>query len=210
MVTAERAETKPTKTVKRLYLLQLQARNLLSRTTDISQNTLEQIDKGLSNQWIRKISVYGLDGNKYCHVGLELTIDWQTYSLLISVWGETLPVKQTVFRENNLAPEVQNAIAVFNQAVIEECLRTEWRVVYPKGLDWAYIDRELGFSPCPPLTWAGKVEKQAYPVPELPELTVTFSEAVPEEVRAESPASLPEKDERKDQGLFDQIKFAFG
>jgi hypothetical protein len=110
------------------------------------------------------------------------------------LWGETVSVNKTVFSEDNLAPEVGNGITVFNQAVIEEYLRTEWRVSYDKGLDREQINRELGFRPCSPLTWAGKIRKQAFKVEEFPELTVTFYEAVPEE-------SL---------GLSDRIKDAFG
>jgi hypothetical protein len=186
MVTAERAErqtfseTQQTTTVPRRWLLTVQVRNLLSRTIVISQNTLEKIDKGLRNRWIETVSVYGLDGQTRCHVGLELTIDWHTYSLQVVLWGETVSVNKTVFTEDNLAPEVQNAIVVFNQAAIEERLTTEWRVSYAPGVDVERIRRELGFGPCPPLTWAGKIKKQAFPVKEFPELTVTFSEAVPE------------------------------
>jgi hypothetical protein len=180
MVTAERAETQQTTTVPRRWLLTVQVRNLLSRTTVISQNTLEKFDKGLRNQWIQTIGVYGLDRRNRCRVGLELTIDWHTYSLQVVLWGETVSVHKTVFTEDNLVPEVGNGITVFTQAVIEERLRTEWRVIYPKGLDRERIDRELGFGPCPPLTWAGKIRKQVFKVKEFPELTVTFSEAVPE------------------------------
>jgi hypothetical protein len=200
MITAVKSESRQTTTVPRYWLLTVQVRNLLSRTTDISQNTLEKIDKGLRNQWLQTIGVYGLDSKGRCHVGLKLTIDWETYSVQVLVWGETVSVNKTVFAEDNLAPEVGNCIRVFTQAVIEECLRTEWRVGYPKCADEARIDRELGLKTAPPLTWAGKIRKQVFSVAELPELTVTFFEAVPE----------PEQDDGKDKGLFDQIKDAFG
>jgi hypothetical protein len=180
VTTTERAETQQTTTVPRRWLLTVQVRNQLSRSTDIRQTTLEKFDKGLRNQWLETIGVYGLDRRNRCRVGLELTIDWQTYSLQVVLLGETVSVNKTVFTEDNLAPEVQNAIVVFNQAVIEERLRTEWQVIYPKALDRERINRELGFRPCPPLTWAGKIRKQAFKVAEFPELTVTFSEAVPE------------------------------
>jgi hypothetical protein len=142
------------------------------------------------------------------HVGLKLTIDWHRYSLQVELWGETVSVNKTIFVEDNLAPEVLNGIIVFNQAVMEQRLKTDWRVAYPKDLDRERINRELGFVPSLPLTWVGKIRKQDFPVAEFPELTVTFYEAVPEEVRAESPESLPEKDDEK--GLFDRIKDAFG
>jgi hypothetical protein len=47
------------------------------------------------------------------------------------------------------------------------------------------------------LTWAGNVEQQTYSVPELPELTVTFLQAIPDDTGTE-------------QGLLDLIKAAFG
>jgi hypothetical protein len=197
MVTAEKAErqtfseAKFTKTVPRRWLLTVQVRNLLCRTMDISQNTLEKFDKGLRNQWLETIGVYGLDSRNRCRVGLELSIDWQTYSLLVAVWGEQVPLKKTGFTEDHLAPEVQNAVVVFNQAVIEEGLTTEWRVIYPKGLDRERINRELGFGPCPPLTWAGQIRKQAFKVAEFPELTVTFAEAVPKPEQDETTGCLP-------------------
>jgi len=180
MVTAVRSETQLTKTVPRPWLLQVQVRNQLCRTTDIGESTLEKIDVGIRNQWIETISVYGLDARNRCHAELELEIDWLNYSVQVALQGETVSVKKTIFAEDNLAPEVSNCIRVFNQAVIEECLSTIWAVSYPKELDRAYINRKLGFSPCPSPTWAGKIRKKTFPVEELPELTVTFSEAVPE------------------------------
>jgi hypothetical protein len=65
---------------------------------------------------------------------------------------------------------------------------------HPFGVDVERIRRELGFGAAVPLTWAGKVEKKDYPIAELPEFTVTFLEATPNEP----------------QGLFDRIKEAFG
>jgi hypothetical protein len=90
MVTAERAETQQTTTVPRRWLLTVQVRNLLARTTVISQNTLEKFDKGLRNQWIQTIGVYGLDRRNRCRVGLELTIDWHTYSLQVVLFCHLL------------------------------------------------------------------------------------------------------------------------
>jgi hypothetical protein len=194
MVATIGSETKPTKTVNRYYLLHLQVRNLLARTTVISQETLAKIDKALIHRWIQTIGVYGLDGNGRCHVGLELTINWLTHTVHLLVAGEEVTIDRTVFSPDDLAPEVQNGVAVFNQAVNAECLRTEWRVSYPKDLDRERINRELGFVPATPLAWAGNVQQKAYPVAELPELTVTFRQAIPDEPL----------------GLFDRIKAAFG
>jgi hypothetical protein len=180
MVTAVRSETQQTIIVPRRWLLLVQVRNMLSRTTDIGECTLEKIDRGIRNQWIETIGVYGFDGRDRCHVGLELEIDWDAYSVQVALLGETVSVKKIVLTEENLVPEVRNVVKVFTQAVIEARLRTKWIVYYPKDLDGERINRELGFKRPSPLTWAGKIRQQTFEVEEFPELTVTFSEAVPE------------------------------
>jgi hypothetical protein len=197
MGTATRSEAKTTTTVKRSYLLHLQVRNLLARTTDISQTWLSRIDTALTNRWIRQIGVYGLDDNSRCHVGLELTINWATHRVQLLLVGDKVPIARAVFSPDDLAPEVHNGIAVFNQAVNAECLRTERRVTYARSAPVERIRRGLGFVPAAPLTWAGNVEQQTYSVPELPELTVTFLQAIPDDTGTE-------------QGLLDLIKAAFG
>jgi hypothetical protein len=195
MVTATQAKTKQTTTVPRFWLCQVQVRNLLCRTTDISQSCLDKIAGiGLTNQWIQTIGVYGFDGSGRCRVGLKLTIDFATHTLYVLVEGAEVTIERTVYPDN-LAPEVVNGITVFNQAVIEECLRTDWRVSYCKGVDREHARRELGLAPAAPLQWAGKkVEQQAFTVREVPELTVVFMQAIPEE--------------GKKKGVFDQIKEA--
>jgi hypothetical protein len=167
---------------KRSYLLQLQVRNLLSRTPVIGEDWLEKIGKGIANQWIKSIGVYGLDDKNRCHVGLQLTINWVVYTTHVLVVGDR--VAEAVSTEDDLAPpEVVNAVAVFNQAVKAGNLRTEWYCRYEQGLDPAAINKELGFKTAPLPPWAGKVEQPKVLVPELPELQVTF--------RGFSPAQVP-------------------
>ena len=69
-----------------------------------------------------------------------------------------------VFSPDDLAPEVQNGVAIFNQAVNAECLRTKWQMSHPHGVAAEQVRRELGFVAAAPLTWAGKVEKKDFPV----------------------------------------------
>jgi hypothetical protein len=208
MVTAI-SETKPTKTVKRLYLLQLQVRNLLSRTTDLTPYHLETLGgKAISNQWLEKVSVYGLDATNRCHAGLELEINWLTHTLEVVVWGENVTVNKTMYTDD-CAPEVMNAIVVFNHAVIEQCLTTECRVTYAPGVDRARVDRELGLVLGAPIYWAGPVSQQAFGVSELPELKVRL-------LIAESNALVPVTSKQQPKGksttepLFARIKHAFG
>jgi hypothetical protein len=212
MVTAVRSERQTfseAKTVKRMYLLQLQVRNLFSRTpTDISKGCRDKlVGIGLANQWLQKIGVYGLDGTKRGQIGLELEIDWRTHTIQVVVFGEEVRINKTVFTDD-LAPEVGNAIEVFNQAVIEEDLKPEWRVFYAAGVDVARVDRELGLSSAPPITWAGTVSPQSFGITELPELKVSL-------LVAESDEPVPKSQEErkyphKEKGLFDRINDAFG
>jgi hypothetical protein len=191
MVTAVKSETQQTITVPRSWIIIVQARHLLYQTTDISQNQLGKIDRALRNQWIELIGVYGLDSANRCHVGLELSINWETYKMQIRLSGETVTVKKTFFADDNLIPVLDNCIRVFNNAVLEAGLRTEWFLTYPESFERERINQNLGFHPST-LTWAGKISKQVFSVAEFPELSVTFSVAVPE----------PEKDE--EQRRFDQ------
>jgi hypothetical protein len=184
----------------RLFLLQLQVLNLLSRTVDISQETLEALSTGIAHQWIKRIGVYGVDDQNHCHVGLELEINWLKNHIEVVVHGEEVTVDKTLFKEDDLAPELSNAIKVFNLAVNEEYLRSKWCVSYTEGVDVEQVSRELGLKPASPITWAGKVYKQSFGIVELVELKESMlvaesDELVPEadapEVE-ESPGSTPE------------------
>jgi hypothetical protein len=205
------AQSKSTKTVKRMYLLQLQVRNLLSRTTDISKDYLEKIgDKAIANRCLRAIKVHGFDAANRCHVGLELEINWLTHTIEVAVWGEEVTFNKTVFTDD-CAPELINAVVVFNQAVNAECLRTEWRVSYAPGVDVERIRRELGLSPAAPITWAGLVSKQSFGVSELRELKVRLLIAESDELVPEGSQASQKPGETPAAGsLFDRIKDAFG
>jgi hypothetical protein len=72
----------------------------------------------------RSMGWYGLDGSARCRLGLELTINWLTNGMHVFMAGDKVTIDRTVYADD-LAPEVLNAIEVFNQAVIEECLRTK-------------------------------------------------------------------------------------
>ena len=170
MVTATQSNT--TRTGKRPWLLQWQVRNLLRRTTDISQDYLERIcDIGIANQWLGEVSVYGFDQNDRCHAGIELEINWLTHTIELVFWGDEVMVTKSKYTDG-CAPEVDNAVEVFNQAVNAECLRPDWRVSYAAGVDAARVDRELRLQTAPPITWAGKVRKQSSVISELPEMKV--------------------------------------
>jgi hypothetical protein len=168
MVTTEKIRT-----AKRAYLVQCQVRNLFSRTTVIEKDYLDKlVGRGIGNRWLSTVMVHGFDATNRCHCGIELHIDWLRYTIEVAVWGEEVRINQTVFAQENVAPEVLNAIEVFTQIVKAEDLRTEWRVRCAEGVDVELVFRELGLVRAPAITWAGKVSSQAAKVTELPELTV--------------------------------------
>jgi hypothetical protein len=217
MVTTATYETKPTKTVKRMYLLQLQVRNLLSRTTDISQDYLDKISgTGIANQWLRAIMVYGFDARNRAQVGLELEINWLTHTVELVVWGDEVTINKTVYADD-CAPEVMNAVVVFNQAVNAECLTTRWRVSYAAGVDVARVRRELGLEPAPPITWAGNVSTQSFGVSELPELKVRLLIAESDELVPEGGQPFPQAGRQENPvgksaaaSLIERVKLALG
>jgi hypothetical protein len=202
------AQSMSTKTVKRPYLLQVQVRNLFSRTTKIKRGRLNKlVSKGIGNQWLRNIGVYGLDDANHCHCGLEIEINWTAHTIQLVAWGDNVQINKTVFMDD-CAPEVDNAIEVFNQAVIEQCLWTERRVRLAPGVNKAHVQRELGLEDAPALTWAGNVEKQSFGVKELPELTVSllFAESAELVTKPQTEREYP----HNGKTLFDLVKDAFG
>jgi hypothetical protein len=208
MVATTGSETKTTKTVKRSYLLQLQVRNLLARTRDISQDYLEKIgDKGIANRWFRAVKVHGFDATNRCRAGLELEINWLTHTIEVVVYGDEVTVNKTVFTED-LAPEVRNAVEVFNQAVNAECLTTRWRVSYAAGVDVEQVRQELGLQDASPITWAGKVSTQSFGISELPEVKVRLLIAESDELMPE-PGKQDKKEEEYLNSLLERINKAF-
>jgi hypothetical protein len=207
MVTAERAEPKTTK--KRSYLVQLQIRNLLSRTTDISQDDLAKlVDLGIGNQWLDAVKVHGFDQRNRCQAGLELEINWVRHQIEVAVWGEKVTVKKTVWTED-VAPEVRNAVEVLNQAVNAELLRTAWRVHIAPGVDRERVRRELGLQDAPPITWAGTVQEQAFGVSELRELKVRLLIAESDELVPEV-SGQQQMEEPLSKTLFERLTQVFG
>jgi hypothetical protein len=154
-------------------LPQLQVRILLSRIMGVSRNTLDAIDKGIAKQWMKQIGVYGVDDKNRCHVGLKLTFNWAAQTIHVLVLGDKEAIAETVSTEDELPPEVGNAISEFNQAIEAGHLRTECYCRYEQGLDPVATDKELGVTVAPPK------------ISELPELQDTLKDFSPAHVPAE-------------------------
>jgi hypothetical protein len=148
---------------KRSYLLELQVRNLLSRTAGISQNTLDAVITGIANRWITSIGVYGVDDKNRCRVVLELEINWAAQSSQVLGLGEKGVIAETVSTKDDPLPEVATVISAFTQTVEAGHLRTEWYCRYEHGFDRLAFNKKLG---------ATFVSPKAS---ELPELKLPFS-----------------------------------
>jgi hypothetical protein len=166
--------SKPTMINRRSLLLQVHVSNLLSRTTGVSQKTRDAVNRGIVNQWIKSIGVYGVDDKNRCHVGLSLIINWPVHTVRVLVMGDRGAIAETVSAQDRLPPEVYNAISsVFNQAVEAGHLRIECYYGYEQGLDPVAIDKELRLHFASPK------------VSELPEITHFLREFSPAHVPAE-------------------------
>jgi len=162
----------------RSYLLELQVRNLLSRTAGINQNTLDTVMNGIANQWITSIGVYGVDDKNRCHVVLEFEINQAVQTSHVLVLGEKGAITETVSIKDDPLPEFGTVISAFTQTVEANHLRTEWYCRYEHGFDRLAFNKKLGATFVPPN------------VSELPELKLPFSSFSPAYDRSEYPQAL--------------------
>ena len=156
----------------RLELIKMQLKIILRRTTDISKETLENsIEKGITNRWIKEISIYGLDNNSLCRAQLDLEIDWNEYNLQVSMGRARVHIADGFLSEDGALPDVDEAIKVFQKYVEHYSLTTKWTVTYRAGVDRQKVNDILGFIPAEPLKWAkGKKPLWAANIEELPEV----------------------------------------
>ena len=166
--------TTSTFTYIRLELIKMQLKIALRRTTSISSQTLDNsIDKGLTNRWIKKITIYGIDNKSLCRAQLELEIDWNEYDLQISMGKVKVFVDQGLQSNDGSLPDLDEAIKLFNRFVSEYSLSTKWVVTYRKDLDRDNINSLLGFVRAESLTWAkSKNPSWSTTLEELPEVKI--------------------------------------
>jgi hypothetical protein len=151
---------------KALELIIGQVRTALEKTTYISSDTFFRIEKGIRNQWLYIVSVYGFNGNGLSVIELALEIDWAKFSRARNLSGGVVKVSWN----GDTAIEVDKAIEHFNSFVQKNYLTTEYRVSVSPGLDEVEIYRKLGFYPAP-VTWdnngMGLVREQVEDLAEL-------------------------------------------
>lgn len=158
----------------RLELIKMQLKIALRRTTNISQDTLENsIDKGITNRWINEITIYGMDRSDLCRAQLNLEIDWNEYDLQISMGKVQIHVDDGLLSDDGSFPDLDEAIKLFNKFVAKYSLHTKWTVTYRSDVDRQKINSILGFTSAEPLKWA-KTKNPAWStnIDELPEVKI--------------------------------------
>jgi hypothetical protein len=128
--------------------------------------------KGVQNEWIEWIHVFGFDQLDQARCLLTLHIDWYKYQAHISAGRTTVEIDDRWPDET--AIELHEVLELFNDFAHNNGLRTEWRVAYRPSLDRDEINRILGFQRAAPVSWAGNREGIKNVIPELDETTVEF------------------------------------
>lgn len=163
-------------TFTRLGIIKIQFRYLLRKTTDISLETLERLEKGLENAWIKQINIYGFDGQKLCRAQLMLQVDWDEYKYQLACGRATVAIDNKWI--DNIAIEVDEPIIMFNDFVKEKSLTIKWGVVYTKlvyadDAKLKEVRSTLGLEPMGTIKWAEELtEEWSKTIPEILELGV--------------------------------------
>ncbi len=165
-------------TFARIALIQWQFSAALRQTTAITEETLNKLLLGVADdqRWIEKVSIYGLTADNLCRAELTLEIDWDEYNLQISQARVLVAVDEKRWRDNT-APEVSDAIKIFNKFVKMCNLETTWQItytdqVYQTSKQHASVDRTLGLVTAEPIKWVTTEQSLKITVGELPEITV--------------------------------------
>lgn len=159
--------------INRCTLHEIQVLMALRRTTYISQEWLNTIEKGVKNKWIEKVSIYALDDRNLCLGELIVSIDWNLYDSLTSTGKVTIDLNSRDFDSYDNQPvsiELDEAVKLFREFISEENLKTIYQVYYPSHFKREEIDRKLGFSPFQKVKWSqGKLIYKKLKLYKLPE-----------------------------------------
>lgn len=160
-----------TKTYPRIDLLKLQVSIALKRTTTLSDDALKRLSKGIQNQWINRIDVYGVDSAAEARCQLAIIIDWQLHRVHIAAGRTTVSPHKGW--PDDLAFELGDSIELFMEYVREHGLTTTWITGHPPlGHRRAAIFAELGLIDADAPRWAGGKADVKFNVPELDEMTI--------------------------------------
>lgn len=167
--------TTRTKTVTETYartdLLIMQVEIALRRTVDIGETTLKKVfERGLREKMLRKIDIYGVDDQGYCHAQIRIEIDWEKHQFHIQEGREDVTIDSQWVKGTSI--EIDVFTRNFSKWVNERDLETFWHVSYVPGVNRSEANAMLGLRSADPVKWKGKKCSSSLQVDGLDELCV--------------------------------------
>jgi len=135
-------------------LLSNQVELLLNQTTETSSDWINCVNEGIRREWIKKVSVYGLDNQGCARVELAIAVDWKKQEA--SFWNI----------DNTQPIELNKAIEEFNEFVSINELTSEWMVTSTDAKSFSLLD-QLGFSSCNSPQWTTEGRSSKGPISEI-------------------------------------------
>jgi len=163
------------KTETRIRVIQAQVEIALTRTTDLSEEAIDSILKGIETQWIDQVSIYGLDSENLCKAQLIMAIDWYEHNLQIRNGNITVVIAEDRRTwKDNTAVELRKVITLFNDYVAENSLKAKCQLSYAPGVNREDANRILGMVNGEAIRWKNKRDGFEFEIPEIKELRVGF------------------------------------
>lgn len=175
------ARTKTTTfTLTRIDGVLSQIRIALRRTYS-NPATIEKVVRGVSQQWLEKITICGEDPSGTIWCQLSLHIDWTRYQLHMTAGRTTMTYDQRW--TEGAAIELDEALSLYDQYMrskgaalsshVYAYCRSSYTTAQVEGV-W----QALGFVKAQPKRWAGAANGTTMMIPELDEITVDFAMVV--------------------------------
>jgi hypothetical protein len=171
-----KAEVNSARRERAIEVIVDQIEELLKRTIkDISDEAMESVEKGIRNQWLSEIAIYGFNYMNLAVVELALEVDWKKFNAWRSqsIYEGTVKIKWG----RKVATEIDSTIERFNKFLQIANLTSEYRVEVSPGFteeEAEEICRILGMNTSP-VYWNEqgiKAEEEETTIQDLAELGV--------------------------------------
>src|ERR1035437_1913737 len=114
-------------TYPRKALIELLVTTILRRVT-MDTSAREAIIKGIKNNWINGIFLYGINASHLCLAEFDIKIDWERANVILAASKETeMPDSRW---HDEASVEVEKAAQLFFEYALEERLSVDVRVGY--------------------------------------------------------------------------------
>jgi len=156
-------------------------RIILQKTTNISQEDIGRLMRGLDSNWIQQIRIYAIDDQMRWHAQLVLEIDRSERQSQLSLLKAVVALDEERPSGDTTAIELNQTANLFLDYLKAYSLGTIWHVVYTQKVNddpelYATVQRTLGFVRTEPVMWAGQKREANLPFrSELPELLISSS-----------------------------------